>query len=77
MRLAMESLSRHAPESRDMSTLTAIFLAESLIKVKAAIKALRQCILAMAEKDQHVDRVMQLNIQLFPLTRGEAGEKEA
>lgn len=76
MRLAMESLSRHAPASRDMSTLTATLSADSLVKAKAAIKALRQCILALAEKDQHVDRVMQLNIQLFPLTRGETGEKE-
>jgi uncharacterized protein (TIGR02147 family) len=76
MRLAIESLSRHAPEARDMSTLTATLSAESLVKAKAAIKALRQCILALAEKDQHVDRVMQLNIQLFPLTRGETGEKE-
>ena len=76
MRLAMESLSRHAPEARDMSTLTATLSAASLEKAKAAIKALRQCILALAEKDQHVDRVMQLNIQFFPLTRGQAGEKE-
>ncbi|MBW8888416.1 MAG: TIGR02147 family protein [Fibrobacteres bacterium] len=76
MRLAMESLSRHSPESRDMSTLTATLSAESLEKAKSAIKALRQCILALAEKDQSVDRVMQLNIQLFPLTRGDAGEKE-
>jgi uncharacterized protein (TIGR02147 family) len=76
MRLAMESLSRHAPASRDMSTLTATLSADSLEKAKAAIKALRQCILNLAEKDQRVDRVMQLNIQLFPLTRGQAGEQE-
>jgi uncharacterized protein (TIGR02147 family) len=76
MRLALESLSRHPPGSRDMSTLTATLSAESLEKAKAAIKALRQCILALAEKDQHVDRVMQLNIQLFPLTRGDTGGKE-
>src|SRR5206468_7835091 len=51
----------HSPESRDMSTLTATLSAESLEKAKAAIKALRQCILALAEKDKRVDRVMQLD----------------
>ena len=76
MRLAVESLSRHAPEARDMSTLTATLSAESLTQAKAAVKALRQCILALAEKDQRVDRVMQLNIQLFPLTRWDMGTKE-
>ncbi len=69
MKLAMESLDRHAKEIRDMSTLTATLSADSVEKVKVAIKALRQCVLTLAEKDQQVDRVMQLNIQLFPLTR--------
>jgi uncharacterized protein (TIGR02147 family) len=76
MRLALESLSRHPPASREMSTLTATLSAGSVEKAKEAIRALRQCILAMAEKDAHVDRVMQLNIQLFPLTRGDAGEEK-
>ncbi len=69
MKLAMESIDRHPQKARDMSTLTATLSAESVEKVKAAIKALRQCVLVLAEKDQKVDRVMQLNIQLFPLTR--------
>jgi uncharacterized protein (TIGR02147 family) len=73
MRLALESLSRHPPALREMSTLTATLSAASVDKAKEAIKALRQCILALAEKDEHVDRVMQLNIQLFPLTRADAG----
>jgi uncharacterized protein (TIGR02147 family) len=76
MRLALESLNRHPPASREMSTLTATLSAASVDKAKEAIKALRQCILALAEKDKHVDRVMQLNIQLFPLTRGEAGPEK-
>lgn len=69
MKLALESLDRHTIEERDMSTLTATLSAESLVKVKAAIKTLRQCVLALAEQDQQVDRVMQLNIQFFPLSR--------
>jgi len=69
MRLAIESLDRHSIEERDMSTLTATLSEESVAKVKAAVKTLRQCVLALAEQDQNVDRVMQLNIQLFPLSK--------
>lgn len=69
MKLAIESLDRHSVEERDMSTLTATLSEESAAKVKAAIKALRQCVLALAEQDRKVDRVVQLNIQLFPLSR--------
>jgi uncharacterized protein (TIGR02147 family) len=76
MRLALESLSRHPPEAREMSTLTATLSAGSMEKAKDAIRALRHCILALAEKDKHVDRVMQLNIQLFPLSRGDAGPEK-
>lgn len=76
MRLALESLNRHSPESRDISTLTVTLSAESLQKTKEAIKALRQCVLALAEKDKAVDRVIQLNIQLFPLTRDDASSQK-
>lgn len=69
MKLAIESIDRHSMEERDMSTLTATLSEESVAKVKAAIKTLRQCVLALAEQDQKVDRVVQLNIQLFPLSR--------
>ncbi len=76
MRLALDALNRHSPEARDMSTLTVTLSDESWGKTKDAIKALRQCILSLAEKDKHVDRVVQLNVQLFPLTRDDAGSKK-
>jgi uncharacterized protein (TIGR02147 family) len=69
MKLAIESLDRHPQEARDISTLTATLSAESLVKVQAAVKTLRQCVMALAEQDQKVDRVIQLNIQMFPLSR--------
>lgn len=69
MKLAIESLDRHSMEERDMSTLTATLSEESVAKVKTAIKSLRQCVLALAEQDEKVDRVIQLNVQLFPLSR--------
>ncbi len=69
MRLAIEALDRHPRDQRDLSTLTATLSAESFEKAKAAVKALRQTILALAREDENVDRVVQVNLQLFPLTR--------
>ncbi len=69
MRLGIEALERHPAADRDISTLTATLSQDSLDKVKAALKELRKCVMALAEQDQKVDRVIQLNIQLFPLTR--------
>ncbi len=69
MKLAMESLDRHAKDARDISTLTATLSAESVEKVRAALKTLRKCVLTLAEQDKNVDRVIQLNIQMFPLTQ--------
>ena len=69
MKLAVEALERHRKEDKDISTLTATLSPESVEKVKAALHNLRQCIMSMAEQDQKVDRVIQINIQMFPLTR--------
>src|SRR5690606_33244706 len=69
MRLGIEALERHPPADRDISTLTATLSQESLAKVKAAFKELRNCVMILAAQDQNVDRVIQLTIQLFPLTR--------
>ncbi len=69
MQLAIEALDHHTKDNRDMSTLTATLSLESLEKVKISLKDLRKTVLALAEQDEKVDRVYQLNIQLFPLTR--------
>ena len=69
MKLGIEALERYPKEERDISTLTATLSRASSEKVKSALRELRQRVMAMAEGDQEVDRVMQLNIQLFPLTR--------
>lgn len=68
LKLALEALDRHPREVRDLSTITVTLSESSLEQVKAALKAVRQCILGLAEKDEKVDQVYQLNIQLFPLT---------
>lgn len=68
IKLALESLDRHPRDRRDLSTLTVTLSESSIEQVKTALKALRQCILGLAEKDEKVDQVYQLNIQLFPLS---------
>jgi uncharacterized protein (TIGR02147 family) len=69
MKLAIEALERHPMNERDISTLTATLSPESVEKVKGAVRDLRQLVLALAQQDEKVDRVIQLNIQMFPLTR--------
>ncbi len=69
MKLGMEALERHPASERDISTLTATLSAESVEKLKAAIRDLRQYAITLAERDQKVDQVIQLNIQMFPLSR--------
>lgn len=69
MKLAIEALERHPMNERDISSLTATLSRESVEKVKVAVRDLRQLVLALAQQDEKVDRVIQLNIQMFPLTR--------
>jgi uncharacterized protein (TIGR02147 family) len=71
MRLGIEALERHSDENRDISTLTATLSHESVEKVKHILKETRMKIMAIAEADDKVDRVMQINFQLFPLTKTE------
>lgn len=68
LKLALESLDRHPRERRDFSTLTLTLSETSFDQARTALKAVRQCLLGLAEKDAKVDRVYQLNIQLFPLS---------
>lgn len=69
MRLAIDALDRVPRAKRDFSTLTATLSEESLEKVKAALSVLRSTVLTLAEQDEKVDRVYQLNLQLFPLSK--------
>jgi uncharacterized protein (TIGR02147 family) len=68
MRLALESVSRHASEKRNISTVT-ITLAESdLDEINQIIKNFRSTLLNVARDTKNPDKVYQLNVQLFPLT---------
>ena len=67
--LAAEALDRFSGEVRDSSTLTMTLSEESFRIARKEVRQLRRRLLALAEKDESVDRVYQFNFQLFPLSR--------
>jgi uncharacterized protein (TIGR02147 family) len=68
MQLAIDALDRHAKDVRDISTLTLTLSKESFDKAKTEIEALQNRLLKMAEDEKTVDRVYQVNFQVFPLS---------
>lgn len=68
LELAKESLERHSPEIRDISTVTVTLSREDMPELRERIAQFRQDILRMARESRHQEAVFQLNVQLFPLT---------
>lgn len=69
MDLAKEALERFPREEREIATLTLSISDAMMERVKEKIRQLRREILEMAREDARPDRVHQVNIQVFPLTR--------
>lgn len=68
LELARRSYERGRPESRDMSTLTLGISASTLQLVKEKLAIVRREILEIARNDPRPDRVVQVNMQVFPVT---------
>jgi uncharacterized protein (TIGR02147 family) len=69
MDMAKEALDRHPAKHRNISTVTFSVSAQTYDDIKAELDACRKRILGMVERSEKEDRVCQLNMQLFPLTR--------
>jgi uncharacterized protein (TIGR02147 family) len=69
MRLAIDSLQRFNKEERDISTLTVSVDADACEVMKKLIARFRATILQVAGSVARPDRICQLNVQLFPLTK--------
>lgn len=69
MELGMQALDRFEKESRDVSTVTMSLSRASFDQVRDEIKASRQRIVAIAEKEKAPSAVYQLNVQFFPTTQ--------
>lgn len=72
--LSAQALDRHSKEERDISTVTITLHDTELAEVRNRIRQLRQSILAI-DNDTKPNRVYQLNIQLFPVTRPTRGDQ--
>ncbi len=68
MDLAKESIDRFPPEACDISSLTLSVSQDIFEEIKKELMSLRKKIVALSAKANHLDRVYQLNFQLFPLT---------
>ena len=69
IRLSRESLSRHPKKHRDVSTVTMNISRENFKEIRERINEFRNAVIKYANEQPSPDRVVQLNIQFFPLSR--------
>ncbi len=69
MQLAREALMRHAPNKRHISTLTLGVDETGFQKIVERIRSFREELVTIAQQHESVDRVFQVNLQFFPLSR--------
>lgn len=74
MRRAAESIDDVPSAERDISSLTLCLGAEGLGRLKARIQAFRRELLELEAADPDRREVVQVNIQLFPLTAADEAE---
>lgn len=67
--LAAESMERHPANERDISALTLSIQRESLSEFKTRLIDFRRELMEMAGYDENPERVIQINIQMFPVTK--------
>ena len=67
IRLAGESLERHNPPLRDISTVTMTFNMDDIALIREKIKEFRSELLRLSQEGDGDDTVFQLNVQLFPI----------
>ena len=70
IRMASESLFRHKKEERDISTVTISVSRNDMSAVGEMIRDFRQALLRYSEEMTTADSVYQLNVQMFPLSKG-------
>ena len=68
-RLGMEALNRFPKTDRNINTFTLSLSSEGFSKTVEAIKRVQQEIAEIAASDKNPDRVYELNLELFPLSK--------
>jgi uncharacterized protein (TIGR02147 family) len=74
MRLAIDALDKIPKEERHISTVTLSLSPDGVEKLKACVENFRTEMLRIANKDNDVSQVFQVNVQLFPISRRITGE---
>lgn len=67
MELAREAIDRFDREDRSISTLTATLSKAGFERVRDRLRQLRREILELSRSDDRADRVVQINLQAFPV----------
>jgi len=75
MDLAAASLDRIAADQRDVSSLTLCLGQDGLRRVKDRIQRFRRELLELSAAEESPEQVVQVNFQLFPLSRSETESK--
>ncbi len=68
MRLASESIERFAADDRDITSVTVAVSRDTCQMIREKLQRVRRELLELAEADRNPGRVVQLNLQLFPLS---------
>ena len=78
MRLASESIERFAAGDRDITSVTVAVSIDACQTIREKLQRIRRELLELAEAERKPQRVVQVNLQLFPLSielpRGEGGQ---
>lgn len=69
LRLAGESIDRHPPEIRQVSSATFTLSLEDLEEVRRRVRSLRDSLLRMSSESKDPEHVFQFEAVVFPLTR--------
>jgi uncharacterized protein (TIGR02147 family) len=75
IRLAEESLERHHKDLRDISTVTVSIDREDMQELKNRVAEFRKSIMKFANQSKDANSVLQLNVQLFPLSNMKRGRQ--
>lgn len=71
--MAKQALDRLPREERDVTSVTLCVAETALPRIKQRLKDLRQELMQLAELEASPERVVQLNFQMFPLSRAAQG----
>jgi uncharacterized protein (TIGR02147 family) len=73
--LAKRAIDEVAPEQRDISSVCMTIREADLPKLKKQIQLMRKELRVFAAEGKQAERVVQVNIQLFPLSQGNQGSQ--